>query len=39
MNLQFYSGTRVNKYEFMVIILKPVVPIRYNFFFIYISRI
>jgi hypothetical protein len=38
-NLQFYSGTRVNKYGFLVTILKPVIPVRYNFFPIYISMV
>jgi hypothetical protein len=36
MNLQFYSGTWVNGYGFMVTIPKPVVPVGYNFFSIYI---
>jgi hypothetical protein len=36
MNLQFYSGTQVNWYGFMVTIPKPVVPVGYNFFPIYI---
>jgi hypothetical protein len=36
MNLQFYSGTQVNGHRFIVIILKSVVPVSYNFFSIYI---
>jgi hypothetical protein len=34
MNLQFYSDTRVNGYGFMIIILKPIVPVGYNFFYL-----
>jgi hypothetical protein len=36
MNLQFYSGTWVNGYGFMVTIHKPVVSVGYNFFSIHI---